>query len=892
MPVLARSRAVLAVLALAAVCLAAPSPARAEAWTIKKFQVVNVEPSGDVEALGGLGNLPELIVRAIREAGPVDPDFPGVFETVEMDPETAWAIERFLNESAELFESWDFAEPALQPVVETGNGERAYRVYLVDRFDDQTLPEDAWAGIYKGSCNDFEERVILLDASSLLEGGRLTPKGAQTAAHELFHAVQGASPFFECRTGEGEAGDWIHEGQARAVGWDAFHILRGVRATAWSDEQWGARSYELELSVADNTQDEYLTSSFWRYLAEASVIASPGPGVNAVDYSFLARLYQSPSVGRGCNGSNADCDAELRWLDANLRNLFAAPLRQIYARFLQALVEYGDHRPGLSHEGWRVSVLTGCQKIVLGLGENETQVVLHEMEYFTENAAACFEVELRGLSGNARLAVRVDDPDGKFKLEDLTAGLGGLPIQTFRAQVEEGGTARTAAWSFAIDGDGSTYVLLSNLADEPDRTTKLDGLPVTFTLQEEWALMGPHQSAVSLPSTVFAPVPLELDRLRHKFLVPALTEQQAAAGFTAPCALRFYFTNSGTGDAVGIELDVERPLLPDTYNVALLDEGRYEPPEENAGLVVATFDMGRGNPLSQGDRRGLGGQTGTLQLDVVSADLVQGKLQVLGKRAIDGKWEAGGWRDFPDELETLAIETSFSLVPESPARRHLSLAGCIAAEPERRIGPKKKKKQEKPKPKPDPENGDGQTGAGSGANPPPAPDDPAEETDVAAAPDQAASQPAGSVVPVECGRLLYQRSVVFDADPDLPFRFRHPDGWQYHADGRMVGRIAPPDDGDAGVQYRANELSNPRQAAKARSLQAAMWEKIATIDYGGQPLDIYGGNLGDVAHAYFVAPHGEGFVDAEVLFKGRRACDIALVEELRELFVSSLAPTS
>ena len=73
--------------AAAILLLLAPSRVMAEPWPIKHFEVVNVEPGGQVSTGGGLGELMGVMARVIRETGITDPDFPGIFKTVTSDPD-------------------------------------------------------------------------------------------------------------------------------------------------------------------------------------------------------------------------------------------------------------------------------------------------------------------------------------------------------------------------------------------------------------------------------------------------------------------------------------------------------------------------------------------------------------------------------------------------------------------------------------------------------------------------------------------------------------------------------------------------------------------------------------------------------------------------------------
>lgn len=189
---------VAAFVSLAMVALGDPASALAqvaEPWPIKEFEVLNVEPAGDVVPLG-------VAVELLRELR-VDLDNPldlDLWETVPLLDETRQAIETYLKESAGLLEQWGFRAPALEPVVLTAAGHRAHRVYIVENLN---VGEEDAAGLYRSAhCIGGNETVILLDADDILDAsGLITPHGLSTVGHELFHAVQFATPFFASSCG-------------------------------------------------------------------------------------------------------------------------------------------------------------------------------------------------------------------------------------------------------------------------------------------------------------------------------------------------------------------------------------------------------------------------------------------------------------------------------------------------------------------------------------------------------------------------------------------------------------------------------------------------------------------------------------------------------------------
>ncbi|WP_112323712.1 hypothetical protein [Oceanibium sediminis] len=146
-----------------------------------RFEVKAVEPARGLDVpldSGGRWGLEWFlrdVAEIVQDNSPFDPDLPSLFDPVALGPEAARDIERVLNDSARLLETWGFSAPFLRPIVDTPDGDRAFRGYLVHSLGDKA-----------GEFDSCSSRVILLDANEMLDISQLTDCGAQTLAHERF----------------------------------------------------------------------------------------------------------------------------------------------------------------------------------------------------------------------------------------------------------------------------------------------------------------------------------------------------------------------------------------------------------------------------------------------------------------------------------------------------------------------------------------------------------------------------------------------------------------------------------------------------------------------------------------------------------------------------------
>ncbi|WP_156945440.1 hypothetical protein [Hyphomonas johnsonii] len=884
----------------------------AEEWPIKRFEVVALEPAGHADMIAGTEKIPVLVTRMLRSVN-IDPDQILDFSEVELDPETKTAMERFLNDAAGLYESWGFGPPSLEPVVELENGAMAHRVYLVKNV---IINDTHYSGMKIGSCEGmFSERIILLSADAILSAkeyapdgtvlnnGRITVNGYATLAHELFHAVQHGSVFASrCSKFTGSVGDWITEGQADAIAWDAVRRLRNANPDVTPGKSWGLRDYQFSLpipSVRPPETDGYRTSSFWRYLAETASGGTPGAEPQSVDYSFMASMLATPAVARDCNEtSDAPCRAELFWLDRNLRTQFGKPLRDLYALFMQAYGQYDTARVRDVTHSWRGEAFPSCYPIVFRKTDdpefgNAVNVHHVQVDTFNANATTCFLVTPVGYDSDVRVNVRVDDSDGHFSIQDLAAGIEGPPYRSENAKVERGrndGDPRMTSWEFDFEGKESTMFFLSNVADNPAKTSVLDGLPVTLMVVKEYGRMSKGKGA-GVPG-IEQPMRIEFDKFGPKDVVRTTTEIHQKAGFLRPCMVRLTMRNSKSDVAIEVAMDHEGPILPGTYDIAYLEHGQYQPTDEHPDEFVVSFGLGKDGHYIGNRQIAYGGQVGTVEITAFSPDIMAGRVRVLGKKELTGYLRKEQRAQYDAAPESMSVESVFSVLP----RVHPGGKGLLANDNCFDPDPSKWYAASSPDIKAPPP---APTDAGDTSSPRRDGDDPVEEREAEVSAPPTTSSDAGKTstapgsatsgtISALCRPLYFTETQSFNANPELPFRFNKPVGWQAELlDGPRSGRISSPDYPDGGIEYNIRWLVRRSDNAQSEAMRKILGEVVGTVNYGAESVPVYSYQMGDTLNTYVTLPVGDRFIDVELLFKGRRSCDMKPVEDLRALFLNS-----
>lgn len=650
------------------VLISASFNAQAEPWPVKEFEVIGVVPK-DTELNLTFEEYADQAYRLLRETGVVDPYLPELFLSIDIDPEVRASIEVFLHDAAVRLEAWGFEPPALKPLVTNSAGRPAYRVYLITNMNA--------AGKYRPSCEVSTKQILLLNDIQVMGALTPTPRGYATIAHELFHAVQYGSEFYRCVEGNRSIGSWITEGQAGALGWDIAQMLRPMAYPSFADERWGERDYARRLQVIwakPRPVDPYGTSSFWRYLAERTASAGgarPGPQANPVDYSYLPPMLAQLPVRRDCRLRGQPCEEEIDWLDSRLRATFRQSLRFVYTNFLEALTLYGTHRPGLgSQQDWQDAIYKKqhCENFIFD-GNYSRSEVTKRFTNFEENSGRCMEVRFNQFNDMVKIKLEATASGSQVRLEDLTAAVADKPIHSFRPDVyldPETGNA-FASWIFDLPAAEPSYLVLANVANRPSETEQIPNLPYTIKVLEEYAFMnggsGPSGADVD------APLPFELPDIRQSLVMPGPLEQHVEEGLENVCMLQFQFSNLDTGDGLLLKMDQEGPFEPGTFNV---HAGGDFSTEEFPGEFVVLATVGHGNPLGQGWQLNYQGLSGTITLDSVSRDYIEGHASLLLKYSpvrdcedpMGRKPALGNNIRCPDGLESIVINPRFAVVPE------------------------------------------------------------------------------------------------------------------------------------------------------------------------------------------------------------------------------------
>lgn len=394
---------------------------------------------------------------------------------------TVKEIENYLQETARWLSAMGFERPKLEPLVQRDDGQWAYRVYLYDY--------DGAPARYRNGCFGGKvRRLIEVDLQpnggdgNVINGqGRITDKGYQDLAHELFHAVQAAYPIF---TDDCSLGDWIVEGTAQAVGDDAARVLRRIEPRNLS--ALGVRRYHEPLRVEDDPpcmessadglgclgrNDGYWTASLWRYLGEMEALGGSWPPTSFTepDYGYLHRFF-----GERLAGAPSEAN-ELAWLDDNLAGAggFNKSLDRTFSTFTTTFAAYPTTRLATAggaapnQERYFDLAFGGCPEITLNLDSSPVTLPVS----LATVASACVRL---ATDIGVPLHVQVTaHPMGGSALPDLWVGTqAGLAVgQPLVVRVKD---TDFAEWRFRLAPDPGEQVplVISNVAGDAERTAE------------------------------------------------------------------------------------------------------------------------------------------------------------------------------------------------------------------------------------------------------------------------------------------------------------------------------------------------------------------------------------------------------------------------------------
>jgi hypothetical protein len=300
--------------------------------------------------------------------------------------------------------------PNLKPLINDG-GVPKYRVFMFPYEGSRTRDGNTAGGSYfANTC--FNQKIPWL-AINDVSGGGLPSSNYWTMAHELMHALQfGDRLMDDCNLDP----DWIVEGIADGA---ALYLMNkkipgySGRINRFSSST-GLRSYRLPLFWSSGEEEKsrldkktgYLTSSFWRFIAERF-------GGLKVFPHFLDKTIKK-GAGR---------EELLKWLDERLQTLEGIQpvvagsnkrsgqdppgLYEVYPAFISEFASYGGPRytkfnwrdyatRERAREGWLNSAFVGCKEFLL-TPEKKHQKMVVTVE---KNAAICLRVRYEGFSGN------------------------------------------------------------------------------------------------------------------------------------------------------------------------------------------------------------------------------------------------------------------------------------------------------------------------------------------------------------------------------------------------------------------------------------------------------------------------------------------------------------
>ncbi len=330
-------------LVLLSLFIITPDPGQAAArWRTTWFEVVVSEPSEYRENWETSGKISEDISHRLNRRN--------------YDLNELALLASFLHDVAVEYQHLGFADPTgsghLRPLFTDSDGRERIRVYMYD-----IAGSKAPSAYYYYECpdpNDRKYRVLVLNTAKSFENGKLTQAAYQTAAHELFHAVQAASVYEAVgEPAKCDIGDWISEGTADAI---AYYVTRKIKRFAFRNSNsirrsskqffklWGLRPYFKTLSKnVEDANDGYYTSSFWRHLAEINFQKKKfghrghqGSRKERVDYSYLVDLFS-----RRLNGAGAFMQ-EAAWLDKWMRGykFVTKGLGPVHAQFAASIADH------------------------------------------------------------------------------------------------------------------------------------------------------------------------------------------------------------------------------------------------------------------------------------------------------------------------------------------------------------------------------------------------------------------------------------------------------------------------------------------------------------------------------------------------------------------------
>jgi hypothetical protein len=500
----------------------------AEPWPTTHFEVVVAKPSSSGNTFLDIYN---SVMGNVGQAE--DGPYP-------LAHDQQVALEQHLHEAALQLQEWGFPPPALQlqtPIINLRNGlPRAYNsVYHIFLFKDEEIVEDRprpAPGHYNGPhCSALKYSMPYMMINTLnwkldtvlklpdvkLPSGELDKgrhfsrladkdfsKAIETAGHELFHAVQLATPLFQDNCTNLPSQRWVSEGTANAVGFDLVSLLRGERmlANQKPEKRWGWKQYRkgLEDISPDYLKIDmpYRASSFWRYLGELTALrkqkgkggAKPGPKPEKADYSYLVKLFNQHGVDLG------DTTDQLKWLHEGLQGAprIGVGLDRVLPNFYSVFADYGKYRakPSVNFyhaSDWRAFAFGNkgneCPQIALTNTKRSGTVSL----LLNARAGACFSITrgegLPMTAITATVELVASSEAGAQQLALSESGGRRVSNDPNTIGVSEDGKEWRANWLWLLEERQPLPMLVTNIAAAPWNTAAQEiTVKVTLTAFE------------------------------------------------------------------------------------------------------------------------------------------------------------------------------------------------------------------------------------------------------------------------------------------------------------------------------------------------------------------------------------------------------------------------
>ncbi|MGB5341354.1 MAG: hypothetical protein WBP67_04625 [Thermoanaerobaculia bacterium] len=377
----------------------------------------------------------------------------------------------FLTEIADVYAGEGMWEPNIRPEVPTdAEGTRwAFMFKLPGAANDSSNSRGEYS---EGVCNDppVKDSWLALNEGVIWDEDKLF----NTAAHELFHAVQFRYPAFEVPPGKIRCRDvgfeWFVEGTADGVG-SFMSERRGFRPTtglalglrpydaslhyenSWFDdgviarvlEVFGVNPIDCDSVQAPDTPEKclervedqarkqmgYMTSSFWRFLMDrySELLEPDDPErLRAISMVFLEEPGVAPAAG-------------LDWVAEHA--LFWGPFQHVYAEFVTEFAswpvkkyKYEDKVDNFTK--WLDRAFGGCQQVELTKDDpSEMRSLIWPLHPVS---AQCIQVTLKGFQGKRIMLDAVAEAANDDLADQLVLGI---------AREERGGNEEFDCYSYA-----------------------------------------------------------------------------------------------------------------------------------------------------------------------------------------------------------------------------------------------------------------------------------------------------------------------------------------------------------------------------------------------------------------------------------------------------------